>query len=601
MKVRLILALALVSTLAGATLAVGEDRGRRKAITWANGVEPAIEGPTAGTPVVPVAIDIDLSVLPVEVPLRLSPRLSPIEVPLQEVPGDEYYSRTRRQQPMRTSKRRFVKEDRDGLGRLKTTPPEFSTPNPTFDGIELGDPGAGFIPPDTNGDVGPNHYVQTVNSAIAIFDKRGNTLAGPMPINTLFGPLGGPCATGSVIDPIVNHDPLADRWVVLGFPFSSPICIAVSRTNDPVTGGWFLYAFDVTDLGFPDYPKLGVWRDAYYLTTQRGFPGGGLDVYALDRAKMLRGGAATFVHFFVAPPSLFLLPADVDGRSPRKGAPAPFVRHVDGEQWGGVDRLEVFEFSVNFQNPQSSTFDLVVGLPTAPFSAILCGDNFFGNCAEQPNGTRLETLPAWLMWRAQYRNFRKHETLVANHTIDVDNVLDERAGIRWYELRRRHGRSWFIRQQGTFAPQNPAASSFLHRWMGSIAMDKQGNMALGFSASSSTVFPGVRYVGRKVNDRRGSMPRGGEPDGDFIMMTGAGSQFETRWGDYSSMSVDPVDGCTFWYTQEYIGTADSWRTRVGAFKFPSCLGEDDHHEDFDDKDKDDDDEKDDDEDDKDKD
>ena len=400
-----------------------------------------------------------------------------------------------------------------------------------------------------------------------------------MPISTLFAPLGGPCATDSVIDPIVNHDPLADRWVVLGFPFSSPICVAVSQTNDPVAGGWFLYEFDVTGFGFPDYPKLGVWPDAYYLTTQRGFPDGGLDVYALDRANMLNGSVATFVHFFVSSPSLFLLPADLDGRSPPTGAPAPFVRHVDGEQWGGVDRLEIFEFRVDFQNPPSSTFSFVVGLPTDPFSAILCGSNFLGDCAEQLDGARLETLPAWLMWRVQYRNFGTHETLVANHTIDVDNVLDERAGIRWYELRRRHGRSWSIRQQGTFAPQDPAASSFLHRWMGSIAMDKQGNIALGFSASSSTVFPGVRYVGRKVKDPRGSMPRGGAPDGDFTMVTGEGAQFTTRWGDYSSLSVDPVDGCTFWYTQEYIGNGNSWKTRIGAFKFPSCLDDDDDDKD----------------------
>jgi hypothetical protein len=157
-------------------------------------------------------------------------------------------------------------------------------------------------------------------------------------------------------------------------PFASPICVAVSRTNDPVTGGWFLYDFDVTAFGFPDYPKLGVWPDAYYLSTQRFFPGGGLDVYALDRENMLNGNPAALVHFFVSPPSLILLPADLDGPPPRAGVPAPFVRHVDGDLWGGADRLEVFEFSVDFQDPLSSTFDFVAGLPTDPFSAVLCGD-----------------------------------------------------------------------------------------------------------------------------------------------------------------------------------------------------------------------------------
>jgi hypothetical protein len=237
---------------------------------------------------------------------------------------------------------------------------------------------------------------------------------------------------------------------------------------------------------------------------------------------------------------------------------------------GGVDRLEVFEFSVNFVDPAASTLNLIASLPTQPFSTFLCGDPGFGNCAEQPNGVRLETLPLWLMWRVQYRNFGIYETLVANHTIDVDEVSDEHAGIRWYELRRYLGKKWEIFQQGTFAPQDPAATSFLHRWMGSIAMDKFGNMALGFSASSSTAFPSVRYVGRLAIDPLGQMPRGGPPDGDFTMVVGEGSQFATRWGDYSSMSIDPADGCTFWYTQEYIGADGLWNTRIGAFKLPPC-------------------------------
>ena len=517
----------------------------------------AIQGPHDGFLGAPVEMNTDLSEVPIEVPLR---RREPIEVPLRRAPEKAPVAPGREQTP--------VAPKWMDLFRVKL--PEFSMPNPNFDGIMSGDPGAFFVPPDTNGDVGRNHYVQTVNSSIAVFDKQGIILAGPMPINTLFAPLGGSCATGSVIDPVVNYDPLADRWVVLGFPFGSPICIAVSKTSDPVAGGWFLYDLDVTAFGFPDYPKLGVWSDAYYLTTQRGFHGGGLDVFALDRANMLNGKLATFVHFFVVPSSGFLLPADLDGRPPRIGAPAPFVGHVDGDLWGGVDRLEMFEFSVNFRDPASSTFNFVVDLPTEPFSAVLCGDIFFGICAEQPNiGDRLETLPAWLMWRLQYRNFGAYETLVTNHTIAVDN-LGEHAGIRWYELRRVHGKQWAVFQQGTFAPQEPDATSFLHRFMGSIAMDKFGNMALGFTASSSTVFPSARYVGRKRADPLGQMPRGGPPDGDFTLVDGEGSQAFYRWGDYSSMSIDPVDGCTFWYTQEYVGAENVWRTGIGAFKLPPC-------------------------------
>jgi len=520
------------------------------------GGAPKIDGPYGSDPVAPVEMGIDLSQVPIEVPLQVESG----EVPLQEpkFPDEPPSATAERPSALQTVVPQAV------LDAVTEIPPEFSMPNPNFDGIKLGDAGAIFVPPDTNGDVGPNHYVQTVNSSIAIFDKEGTTLVGPIQINTLFAPLGGPCATGAVIDPIVNYDPLADRWVVMGFPFTSPLCIAVSRTDDPVAGGWFLYAFDL-GVSIPDYPKLGVWPDAYYL----GLNAFSNNVCALDRTNMLSGNPATFVCFGIGG-GPFPFPADLDGPPPSIGAPAPFVRQLDGEIWGGVDRLEVFEFRVDFRNPASSVFNFVVGLPTDPFSADLCGSAFFGNCAEQPGGALLETLPFFLMWRLQYRNFGTHETLVANHTIDVDPMLDEQAGIRWYELRRSDGGTWTIFQEGDFAPQDPVASAFLHRWMGSIAMDKEGNISLGFSASSRDVFPSVRYVGRRVTDPLGSLPQGDPPDGDLVMVPGEGSQFASRWGDYSAMSIDPVDGCTFWYTQEYVGANGAWRTRIGAFGFPSC-------------------------------
>ena len=253
---------------------------------------PDIEGPHVSFPVMPIEMNIDLGRIPIEVPLRQVP-FPVIEVPLRQVPLPEGAAVVPAEKYPDGPP--FLAQEAVNMPMVTST--KFSKANPNFDGIRLGDSGADFIPPDTNGDVGPNHYVQTVNSSIAIFNKQGKTLAGPMPINTLFAPMGGPCATGSIIDPVVNYDPLAGRWVVIGFPFASPICVAVSQTNNPVIGGWFLYAFGVTGFGFPDYPKLGVWPDAYYLTTQRGFPGGGLDVYALDRASMLNGNPATLVHF----------------------------------------------------------------------------------------------------------------------------------------------------------------------------------------------------------------------------------------------------------------------------------------------------------------
>lgn len=256
-------------------------------------------------------------------------------------------------------------------------------PNPNFEGINQSDPGAGFIPPDTNGDVGPNHYVQTVNSSIEIFDKQGTTLAGPMRINRLFVPLGGPCATGSVIDPIVNYDPLADRWVVMGFPFASPLCIAVSRTSDPVAGGWFLYAFDL-GVSIPDYPKLGVWPDAYYL----GLNAGPENVFALDRTNMLSGNPAAFVGFRVGGGGRSLsLPTwtDHDHRRARQLRLFGILTGIYGVVWIGwrsssslsISRIRHLPHSISSQRcrpiPSMQGSVAVVFLGTAPNNPMAFG------------------------------------------------------------------------------------------------------------------------------------------------------------------------------------------------------------------------------------
>ncbi len=440
-------------------------------------------------------------------------------------------------------------------------------PQPTiaasFDGI----PATGFVPPDIAGAVGPKHYIQMVNAALAIFSKTGQTLLGPVQINSLWAGFGGPCETENAGDPIVRYDRLANRWMVSQFAIHADFqCIAVSRGPDPVNSGWFRYAFPtVTPTGqkvTPDYPKIGVWPDGYYMGTQRGFPNGGLDVWVFERAKMLVGAPARQVQFSVAAPSLFLMPADFDGPPPPAGAPNPFVRHVDGTQFGGKDRLEVFNFKVNWANPAQSSFTLAATIPVAPFNAVLCNDPFSGVCVDQP-GTqqKLETLPAWIMWRAQYRNFSKYHTLVTNHTINVDG--HGRAGVRWYELRQRAAGLWKLYQQGT---QSPDAT---HRWMASAAMDQGGNIALGYTASSTHVFPSMRAGTRRSNDPLGTMAQG-----EITLVNGSGSQTTNfaRWGDYSTLDVDPVTPCRFWYTSEYYKTtsAAGWRTRIVSFQMPIC-------------------------------
>ncbi|HEV7240121.1 MAG TPA: hypothetical protein VGQ36_12855 [Thermoanaerobaculia bacterium] len=504
-----------------------------------------IEGPVLHQPVPASPLDIDLRQLPKTAPWREGE-------PYREVP-DMRRSGEGTAAPEADGEMEFFPEaaEEGGAG-----PAMGATASPvSFDGI----PATGWVPPDTVGDVGPNHYIQAVNISFAIYDRAGNVLVGPSPINALFTGFGGPCETSNNGDPIVRYDHLADRWLVSQFAFFSNMqCVAISKTADPVAGGWFRYAFPTA--GTPDYPKIGVWPDGYYMGTQRGFSGSGTDVYAFDRLRMLAGLPAAAVQFFVAPPSLFLQPSDLDGPAPPTGTPNFFVRMVDGTQFGGVDRLEVFAFSVNWLVPTGS-FTPVATLPTAPFNAILCGSNFFGNCVSQPStGVKLETLPAWLMWRLQYRNFGTHETLMTNHTI---NVGADHAGIRWYELRRSGAGPWSIQQQGDYSPDVA-----VHRWMGSVAMNRDGCVALGFSAASSTVFPGIRYAARAAGDPAGTLPTG-----DVTLTAGNGSQTgATRWGNYSTMDVDPLDDSTFWYTTEYYSASSSagWRTRVSSFTVPSC-------------------------------
>jgi Ca2+-binding RTX toxin-like protein len=443
---------------------------------------------------------------------------------------------------------------------------DFSNVYPNFNGaFDL------CCPADPNGDVGPNHYIQMVNSSFQIFNKAGTSLAGPSRISTIWtgaGDTTSDCARNDSGDPIVKYDRQANRWLISQFAipnglFNPPSseCIAISRTGDPVNGGWFIYTFRIPGDRI-DYPKFGVWPDAYYMGSQQGYSGGSLDAWAFDRANMLNGTFVNPVRFTIAGPALFLLPADLDGATaPPLGAPAPFARAIDGTLWGGGDRVEVFDFHVDWNNPGLSTFTPNVTLPTT-FDANMCnGQNLFNNCVPQPGtATLLETLTNWSMQPLQYRNFGTRDTLVFTHSVDENG--SDHAGVRWYELRRATPGmgAWTMFQGATHAP------NAVHRWMGSAALNGAGDMAVGYSASDGTsVFPGIRYAGRLSTDPLNTLPQG-----EFTMVNGASSSGATRWGDYSAMAVDPVDDCTFWYTAEYMAAAGR-RTRVGAFKFPSCV------------------------------
>ncbi len=425
----------------------------------------------------------------------------------------------------------------------------------------------GVLPPDPVGAAGPKHYIQMVNSAFAIYDKSGTLLSGPSQINSLWKGFAGPCESDNDGDPVVRYDHLADRWLVSQFAVNDHMqCIAISRGADPLTSGWYLYAFATLDANgqpvTPDYPKLGVWPDGYYMSTQRGFPSDGLDVWVFERDKMLAGQPARQVQFAVAPPSIALLPSDLNGPPPPPGTPNFFIRQIDGERFGGKDRIEIFALAVSWSNPSASTFTPVTTLTTAAFDSVLCSNDLMGVCVPQRDTTqRLETLTAWPMFRAQYRNFGTRETLLLNHTVDATG--QDRAGVRWYELRRTAAGAWSIFQQGTHSPDA------VHRWMGSLAMDEAGNIALGYSVSSPTVFPGIRFATRRASDPLGTLGR------EITIVNGTGAQTYAaapRWGDYSSMEVDPSQPCTFWYTTLYYTQTSSagWRTRIASMRMPDC-------------------------------
>jgi len=477
-------------------------------------------------------------------------------------------------------------------GLAGVTPPEFSTPSPNFAGIGY----TQLVPPDPNGAVGPNHYVQVVNARFAIWDKQGVQLKAPVNINTRWSSQpSSECFKNNEGDPVVLYDHLSDRWLISQFAKHSSVpsheCVAISPTADPTAPGtWFLYDF-VFNFAQDDYPKLGVWPDGYYFSSQRGYSGGGIDVAVFDRANMLNGNPATVQTFHLGTPTVILLPPDLAGPPPPAGTPAPYARPIDSAIFGGSDRVEIWEFHVDWGNPALSTFTNTTTLLTDPFISGLCvPGNLFDNCIPQPDSSTpgvatpsplLESLTVWPMGPLQYRNFGGYETLVFNHTVNATGFINNvggttRAGVHWYEIRRTGG-VWSIHQESTFAPETDDGP--VSRWMGSIAMDQSGNMALGYSTSSSTAgnYPSIRYVGRLAGDPQDLMTTT-----ETTMVAGTDAQVlnGSRWGDYSAMRVDPVDGCTFWYTTQYStgGVVDgmgnpggaAWGTRIGAFRFPTC-------------------------------
>jgi hypothetical protein len=408
--------------------------------------------------------------------------------------------------------------------------------------------------------------VQWVNLHYTMYDKSGALVLGPASGNTLWAGSGTPCATHNDGDPIVLYDRAADRWIMSQFTSSSPYgqCVAVSTTGDP-TGSYYRYFFQFSTTVFYDYPHLGVWPDGYYMGANRfsctvflgiciGFQYQGPSAIVFDRAKMLAGQPASFQEFKLASSFGTLLPADVDSATfPPTGSAGIFAEI-------GSTALHMWRLKVNWTQSSSSSFTGPTTLPVATYNALCSG---IRSCVPQPGTTvGLDGLGDRLMYRLAYRNFGDHESLVVNHAVNAASS-GMQAGIRWYEIRLANG-SPTIYQQGTFAPNDG-----VHRWMGSMAMDRDGNIAVGYSVSNGAdVYPGINYAVHLAADPPGQLTQ------ETSLVKGAGSQIGTdsRWGDYAAMSVDPIDDCTFWFTTEYMATTGfaSWQTRIASFKVPTC-------------------------------
>ena len=463
----------------------------------------------------------------------------------------------------------------------KTSAAAMPAPILSFDGLSNADNAAAYgfrvVPPDANGDVGPNHYVQSVNVLTRVFDKNGAPLTAPFKLSSIFSTLGTTCSKRNDGDSIVLYDALADRWMFSQFcnnfpPFRQ--LVAVSKTPDP-TQDFYVYEFVMPNIKFNDYPKLGVWTNGYYMSTDE-FVGGdyaGSGAFAFDRKKMLVGDPnAGYIYFDLATPSTArfgnFLPSDLDGiAAPPLSAPNVFVGYQATEYGDPNDALRLFDFHADFGNPSRSTFTERSESPLAVAAFDPTSPDGRDDIRQPAPGEPLDAQSDRLMYRAAYRNFgARGESIVVNQTVRASPLGQTyRGGVRVYELRKIND-TFGIREQATVGTADTS------RWMGSAAQDHQGNLAVGYSRSSETEKPAIAYAGKLASEPPGVF----RAETALIKGTGVQTGFGARWGDYSQMSVDPTDDCTFWLTNEYYSSesqAESqfgWLTRVGKFKFAEC-------------------------------
>lgn len=492
----------------------------------------------------------------------------------------------------------------------------------SFDGLGVGFDGPQGTatlrnPSDNSLAVGPNHVMQTVNTRTAIFDKRGKPLYGPVPNNTVFKGFGGACEATNNGDTVIRYDQLADRWLIVmptfrrgavrpdqpavpragdpaqvsvigqagqpGAATTLPVpprqteqppqprgqggqrppqpqgpysmCYAVSTSSDPF-GSYYRYEF-LRPL-FPDYPRPAIWPDGYYIPTSTGDDVIQKHACVAERAKMLKGEPASEQCVIVDGVN-FLNNADIDGKAlPPPGAPN-IMMAAGGTQLKKVfedDGIYVWKFHVDWQNAANTKVTGPEKIAVAPYH-YLC-DGQLTNCVPQP-GTdrRLDAQGDKIMARLVYRKIGNRESVVAVHSI---NTSAKAGGVRWYEFRVNKDRSVKLHQQGTYAPDG------FYRWMASPAIDRKGNIGIGYSFGGAPNFAGQRFAGRLANDPLGLLTLK-----ETILVEGEGIQNVMRWEDYTQTAVDPSDDCTIWYVGDYIKKGETnYSSKIGAFRFPNC-------------------------------
>src|SRR5580658_1937045 len=418
-----------------------------------------------------------------------------------------------------------------------------------------------WAPSDSNASVGATQVVEVVNVSLLVFDKAtGTPTLGPVVMSSLWDGVNAACSSKggtALIDPIVIYDKLAGRWVLEGATLNPPYytCFAVSNTGD-ATGTYTAYAFALPQNGFTT-PRFSIWPDGYYLSlynTTAKYVGPAACV--ANRPQMVLGQTATMQCFSTPETSIGIsgmMPSDMDGATPPP-AGSPNYYMVQGP--AGSNSLYLYRFHVDFTTPANSTFTGPTIISVAPYT-----QGALGPVVPQLGTTqKVMAIGTWVMHRVAYRYFSQadppHDSLVLTHTVSVG----KHTGVRWYELRNLDSTPTVF-QQGTYSPDTN------YRWMAGIAQDQFGDIAVGYSVSSAAMYPSIRYSGRLSSDPLGTL----ETEATIF----SGSAYQTgsiRWGDFTSMSLDPTDDCTFWYTNQYMGANGTydWATRVFSFQFPAC-------------------------------